>query len=134
MTVRGKELQWEENRFGKMKWYLHPAIQDTVIRNYIFFMMEIPPGSRTGRIQQQGNEVILILEGRGWTTLNGVKYDWKAGDLVGLPLRQRGNVVQHFNADPEKPVRFVSARPNLEDSLGVDQGVGFDVLEDAPKR
>src|SRR5439155_24103832 len=33
MTVRGKELRWEENRFGKMKWYLHPAIQDTVIRN-----------------------------------------------------------------------------------------------------
>jgi len=134
MTVRGKELQWEENRFGKMKWYLHPAIQDTVIRNYIFFMMEIPPGSRTGRIQQQGNEVILILEGRGWTTLNGVKHEWKAGDLVGLPLRQQGNVVQHFNADGEKPVRFVSARPNLEDPLGVDQGVGFDVLEDAPKR
>jgi quercetin dioxygenase-like cupin family protein len=133
MTVHGKDVPWEENRFGKMKWYLHPSIEDVVIKDYIFFMMEIPPGSRSGRIQQQGNEAILILEGKGWTTLNGVKHEWKAGDMVGLPLRQRGNVVQHFNADAEKPARFVSARPNLLDPLGVDQGVGFEILEDAPR-
>ncbi len=134
MTVHGKDLEWEENRFGRMKWYLHPAIEDTVIKDYVFFMMEIPPGTRTGRIHQQGNEVILILEGRGWTVLNGVRHDWKAGDVVALPLRQQGNTVQHFNADPEKPARFVSARPNLSDPLGVDQGVGLEILEDAPRQ
>lgn len=131
-VVRAKELPWEQNRFGKMRWYLHPGIEDTVVRNYIFYMMEIAPGGRSGRVKQQGDEVILVLEGRGWTTIDGVRHEWKAGDVVGLPLRQRGLVIQHFNADKHRAARFVSGRPNLIDPLGVDQGCGFEVLEDAP--
>ena len=130
-VVRAKDLPWEQNRFGRMKWYLHPSITDTSLRNYVFYMLELPPGGRSGRVKQQGNEVILILEGRGYTTIDGVKHPWRAGDCLGLPLKPSGNVVQHFNADPAGRARFVSARPDLSPIFGVDNGCGFEVLEDA---
>ena len=53
----------------------------------IFFQQEIPPGSRSGRIKFQGGQVILILEGKGYTLIDGVKHTWEAGDVLNLPLR-----------------------------------------------
>jgi hypothetical protein len=132
-VIRSKDLPWEENRFGRMKWYLHPAITDTALRNYIFYMMELSPGGQSGRVKQQGDEVILIVEGRGWTTVDGVKHSWRVGDCVGLPLKPSGNVIQHFNGDTERPARFVSARPDFSSIFGVDNGCGFEVLEEAPR-
>lgn len=132
LVVKGKDLPWEHNGFGKQRWYMHPAIKDTVIRNLMFYMQEIPPGSRTGRLKTQGNEVLLILQGNGYTTIDGVKHFWKAGDVVGLPVRERGLIIQHFNLDSEEPARFVAASPNLVDALGVERGVGFELLEESP--
>lgn len=132
-VVHARDLPWEENRFGRMKWYLHPSITDTSLRNYVFFMMELAPGGRSGRVKQQGDEVILIVEGSGWTTVDGVKHSWKAGDCVGLPLKPAGNVVQHFNASADRRAAFVSARPDFSPIFGVDNGCGFEILEDAPR-
>ncbi|MGH2383451.1 MAG: hypothetical protein ACRDGB_00155 [Candidatus Limnocylindria bacterium] len=132
-VIRARDLPWQSGRLGKIKWYLHPLIRDTVIHNYIFYMQEIAPGGRTARVRMQGNEVLLILEGRGYTSLDGMRHEWKAGDMVGLPLREDGFVVQHFNRDASAPARFVSARPDLTGSLGVDHGSGFEILEDAPR-
>ncbi|MGH2383438.1 MAG: cupin domain-containing protein [Candidatus Limnocylindria bacterium] len=131
MVLHGRDLLWEHNRLGKMRWYLHPSIRGAVIRDFIFHMQELPPGGRSGRLRTPGDEVLLIVEGRGYTMLDGVRHEWKAGDVVGLPVRADGMIVQHFNSDPGRRARFVSARPNLVDSLGVDRGAGFEILEDA---
>ena len=80
-----------------------------------------------------GDEVVLFVEGEGYSEIDGVKNHWKAGDVLGLPMRQHALVVQHFNTDRRKPARFVSARPNLVDALGLDRGVGFELLERAPE-
>ena len=116
-----------------MRWYMHPSIDDTVLATLLFFQQEIPPGSRSGRIKFQGGQVMMILEGRGYTILDGVKHTWEAGDVVNLPLRSNGIVVQHFNADPEKPVKFVATEPNWLECTFVDRGSGFEQLEDAPE-
>ncbi|HLY65943.1 MAG TPA: hypothetical protein VKU60_10455, partial [Chloroflexota bacterium] len=42
--VRGRDVPWEHNRQGKMKWFMHPALEDTCIRSMLFFEQEIPPG------------------------------------------------------------------------------------------
>jgi gentisate 1,2-dioxygenase len=99
----------------------------------LFFQQEIPPGSRSGRLKFQGGQVMMITEGRGYTVIDGVKHPWKAGDVLNLPLRADGIIVQHFNSDPEHPVRFVAAEPNWLDGLTVDRGCGFEQLEDAPE-
>src|SRR6185295_15021032 len=112
-VIRGKDLPQEVNRQGLMRWYMHPAIKDTILSTHLFFEQEIPPGSRSGRLKFQGEQVMYILEGKGYTLLDGVKHHWKAGDVVNLPLRKQGIVIQHFNEDPDKPAKFVAAEPNL---------------------
>jgi len=132
VVIRRDDLPWERNAFGKTRWYLHPSIEGTSNRSFLFYELEIPPGGRTGRLKTPGDEVVLFVEGEGYTEVDGVKNHWKAGDVLGLPVRQRALVVQHFNADTRKPARLVSARPNLVDALGLDRGVGFELLESAP--
>jgi len=132
-VIRGASLPQEINRQGLMRWYMHPAIKDTILKTHLFFEQEIPPGSRSGRLKFQGEQVIYILEGKGYTLLDGVKHHWAAGDVVNLPLRKQGIVIQHFNEDPDKPVKFVAAEPNLFDCASVDRGSGFEQIEDAPE-
>ena len=130
--IKGRDLPWENNRQGKMKWFLHPALDNTSIRSMIVFEQEIPPGGRSGAQKTPGGSVLYILEGRGYTLLDGERHDWQAEDLVNIPIRAEGVVVQHVNADPRRPVRFVSADLNLVDILGVDRGAELEQIEAAP--
>jgi len=132
-VVRGDDLPQEVNRQGLMKWYLHPSIKDTVLSTLLFFEQEIPPGSRSGRYKFQGEQVIYILEGKGYTLLDGVKHNWVAGDVLNLPIRKKGIVVQHVNTDPDNPAKFIAAEPNFLHCTGVDRGSGFEQIEDAPE-
>ncbi|MBI4322274.1 MAG: hypothetical protein HY675_27590 [Chloroflexi bacterium] len=131
--IKGKELPWEINHHGKMQWYLHPSIEDVSLRTLMFYKQEIPAGSKSGRQKCQGGVIFHILEGKGFTILDGIKHPWNAGDVLNLPLREEGCVYQHFNTDPEKPVVMVACEPNLIDVLGVDKGSGFEELEDSPE-
>ncbi len=131
-VVRSEELPQENNEMGLMRWYLHPSITDTVISSLVFFEQEIPPGSRTGRLKFQGGHVIYILEGRGHTLIDVVKHAWEGGDLLNLPLRKDGIIVQHVNDDPDKPAKFVAVEPNLLQCTGVDRGCGFELLHASP--
>ena len=131
--VEEQELPLENNRQGLIRWYMHPSITDTVISTYFFFEQEIPPGSRSGKLKFQGGQIMLIIEGKGYTMIDGVKYPWEAGDVLNLPLRDNGIIVQHFNSDPDKPAKFVAVEPNWFACLGVDRGCGFEQLEAAPE-
>jgi hypothetical protein len=133
MVIKGSQLPQEINRQGLMRWYLHPAITDTVLNTHIFFEQEIPPGSRSGMLKFQGEQVMYILEGKGHTLIDGVKHHWEAGDVLNLPLRKQGIIIQHVNEDPDKPAKFVAAEPNLYACTSVDRGSGFEQIEDAPE-
>lgn len=131
-VVRGDELPQENNPLGLLRWYMHPSIKDTVLSTLVFFEQEIPPASRSGRLQFQGGQVMFILAGKGHTTIDGVRFNWEAGDVLDLPLRRDGIVVQHFNDDPERPAKFVATEPNWFACTGVDRGSGFEILEPSP--
>lgn len=132
-VIRGDELPQELNSQGLMRWYMHPDIKDVVLSTFIFFEQEIPPGSRTGRLRFQGGQVMIILEGTGYTLLDGVKHHWEATDVLNLPIRGPGIVVQHFNLDKEKPAKFVAVEPNWFACTTVDRGSGFEQIEEAPE-
>lgn len=131
--ISGDELPWELNAQGKMKWYMHPFLQNQVFNSFMFYMQEIPPGSRSGRQRHQGNQVIHILSGQGYTLIDGVRHEWEAGDVVQLPLRPKGVVFQHFNGSTTEPVRLIACEPNLVFALNVDRGAGFEQLEACPE-
>ncbi|MFI5268880.1 MAG: hypothetical protein ACHQ7M_16005 [Chloroflexota bacterium] len=130
--IRGKDRDWEHNRQGKMKWFMHPALDDACIRSLLFFEQEIPPGGKTGVQMTPGGACMYIIQGRGYTLLDGQRHDWQAEDVVQIPLRRDGVKVQHVNTDLRQAVRFVSAEVNMLDILGVDRGAALEQIEDAP--
>ena len=130
-VVRLSELPLENNEQGLMRWYLHPAIRDTVLSTLSIYRQEIPPGSRSGRLKFQGGQILFIVEGRGHTMLDGVKHAWGAGDVVSLPCKRDGIVVQHFN-DGDTAAVFMAVEPNLFAATSVDRGCGLHQLEQSP--
>jgi gentisate 1,2-dioxygenase len=133
-VVRGKDLPWETNDQGRMQWYLHPAIEGTAIRSMMFFRQEIPARSRSGAQKTPGGSVIYVVYGRGYTLLDGERHDWEAEDVVNIPIRAEGVVVQHVNIDPEDKAVLIQADLNLADMLGVDRGSAFEQVETAPDK
>ncbi|MBI3013989.1 MAG: cupin domain-containing protein [Candidatus Tectomicrobia bacterium] len=131
VVVKGKELPWSQSKYGKMRWYMHPELKDRALQTLAVYMQELPPGGRSAKIQQQGEVVIYLLEGEGYSIVDGARFDWKPGDCINLPSKLEGVVHQHFNKSPSGPARFIVAIPNLFDSLGVDMGCGLEVLEEA---
>ena len=132
-VARGRELPWELNRQGRMKWYMHPDKHDTPIRTLLVWVQEIPPGSRSGRQLHPGALVHYFLAGRGYSMVDGERYDWVAGDCLALPSRFYGTEYQHFNASSAEPARFVAMTPNILDVLGADGGSRLEQLEVAPE-
>ncbi|MBI4524633.1 MAG: cupin domain-containing protein [Deltaproteobacteria bacterium] len=133
-VVHGKERPLERNRNGYTKWYMHPMLDDTVTKALIVFVQEIPPGSKTGKQKTQGGMVLYVLEGSGTTVLDEDRHEWSQGDVINIPQRDRGVVVQHLNNSSDKVARLLSVQPNLVDCLGVDRGAGFEQIEDAPEK
>ena len=61
-----------------------------------------------------------------------MKYPWKARDVVNLPLKRDGIIVQHFNSDEKITARILVVEPNLYAATSVDRGCGFEQLEASP--
>ncbi len=131
--IKGKAVPWEQNRQGRMQWYLHPAIEDTAIRSMVFFRQEIPPGGQTGAQKTPGGQVIYIVKGRGYTLLDGARHDWESEDVVNIPIRADGVTMQHFNRDKREPVLLTCVDLNLADLLGLDRGSVLEQIEPAPE-
>ena len=130
-VVRGDELPQEQSAFGNLRWYMHPNIDDTILSTLAFYELELAPQSRSGRLKFQGGQVVYVLAGAGYTLLDGVAQRWKAGDVLNLPLRRDGIIVQHVNDHASEAVRLLACEPNWFAATGVDRGSGFELLEPA---
>ncbi len=132
-VVRRRDLPQETNPQGLMRWYMHPALTDIVLKTLSIFEQELPPRGRSGRLQFQGGQIMFIIEGAGYTFIDGVKYPWKRRDVLNLPTKKDGIIIQHFNTHETAPARFLVVEPNLFAATGVDRGCGFEQLENAPE-
>jgi gentisate 1,2-dioxygenase len=130
--IKARDVPLEHNRQGQMRWFLHPALEHIALRSMLFVQQEIPPGGRTGVQRVPGGSVLYIIAGRGHTVLDGERHDWVAEDVVNLPIRIGGIVIQHVNDDPDAPAVFIQADTNTVDALGVDRGATFEQIEPAP--
>lgn len=73
------------------------------------YVCEIPAGGKLAPQRQLFDEMILVLEGRGSTTVwndagQKVTFEWKAGAMFAVPLNTWH---QHFNGSGRDPARFV---------------------------
>lgn len=90
------------------------------------YVMEIPAGKKLEPQRQLYEETILILSGRGSTTVwndSGAKvsFEWGAGAIFGIPLNAHH---QHFNGSGMDPARFVSVT-NMPPLLNVFEEPDF---------
>ncbi|HEX7105322.1 MAG TPA: cupin domain-containing protein [Acidothermaceae bacterium] len=121
----------ETNPMGIMRWYLHPDLDGPSTRSLYCHELEIPVGSRTGRLQCQGGTLHYVLEGSGCTDLDGVRHEWCAGDVIAIPIKESGVTYQHLNTGDDV-VRMLVVNPNLDSALGPEAGVELKVLEESP--
>ena len=49
-----------------------------------------------------------MIDGTGYSVVDGERVDWEKGDLVLLPLREGGVEHQHFNTNSEKPALWMA--------------------------
>jgi mannose-6-phosphate isomerase-like protein (cupin superfamily) len=107
VVLRLEDCPQEQTRQGLLRPYLDPfAIKDTPLRHWAVFTHEIK--TKSGKHRHQGGLVIYVIEGRGYSIVDGDRVDWEKGDLVLLPLRQDGVEHQHFNLDKENPALWIA--------------------------
>jgi len=133
MVIQAKTVPVEINPMGLFRWYVHPQMNNVGCRAQIFYVQELPPGSRSGKQLHQGGRFHYVLEGKGRTVIDGTEHEWEKDDVILLPVKSHGVVHQHFNDDPVKPAKLIVTEPNWVDVWGVDLGSGFEMLEPAPE-
>jgi gentisate 1,2-dioxygenase len=62
----------------------------------------------SGKHRHQGGLIIYVIDGTGYSVVDGERVDWEKGDLLLLPLREKGVEHQHFNTHPEKPALWMA--------------------------
>jgi quercetin dioxygenase-like cupin family protein len=108
IVVRLQDTKQELMRQGHLRFYLDAGrtIMDTPLQNWAVFTHEVR--SVSGRHRHQGGLIIYVIDGKGYSVVDGERVDWEKGDLLLLPLRPNGVEHQHFNVDPEKPARWMA--------------------------
>jgi mannose-6-phosphate isomerase-like protein (cupin superfamily) len=123
IVVRGKDRPIEVTRQADSTWFLNSQwhtselSDSTAVQDWDVFMHHIR--QHTGSHSHQGGLVIYVVEGTGWTMVDGRKVPWKAGDLLLLPVTPGGVEHQHFNADDGSTARWIAFiyRP-MQNALG----------------
>jgi hypothetical protein len=107
VLVRDEDRPWQQSRQGLLKYYLsRAALQDTALKDWIVFIHEIH--THSGKHTHQGGLVIYVLDGEGYTVVDGERHDWERGDLLLLPIKPGGAEHQHFNRSADRPARWLA--------------------------
>ena len=142
-VVHPEDMPWEMARQGLLKHLMNEAM-NTRMETVDAYMQIIPPGSKSGKHRHLAEECLYVLEGRGfdehqdcdveitdtyhWKPQDEVKrYEWEAGDVIYIPPN---TIHQHFNADPDRPVRLISAINRIYNKFGLND---LEQLENAPE-
>ena len=91
-------------------------------------LAKIPKGWHTGK-HSHGEEALYILEGSGFSVVDGKRYDWDKGSCLFMPF---GSVHQHFNTG-DKPVTYYSVMAlELERFAGLARIIQFEEAGETP--
>jgi mannose-6-phosphate isomerase-like protein (cupin superfamily) len=107
VVVKSGDREMSQARQGRLKFFLDPlSFKETPLQHWRVFMHEIK--TRSGKHTHQGGLVIYVIEGKGYSVIDGERIDWAKGDLVLLPMKPEGVEHQHFNLEPEKPCLWIA--------------------------
>ena len=111
VVIRGEECPWVMSRQALVKHYMWPSrysgiTPEAVLDDWNIFVQDIKVHS--GKHRHQGGLVIYIIEGEGWSEVDGERHDWEAGDLLLLPLKAGGVEHKHYNRYDDKPAKWIA--------------------------
>jgi quercetin dioxygenase-like cupin family protein len=141
--VRPADMPWEMSRQGMLKHLINEGM-NTRMETVDAYMQIVPPGSKSGKHRHLAEECLYVLEGRGydlhqdcdveitdtyhWKPQDQVsKWEYEAGDVIYVPPN---TIHQHFNADPERPLRLISTINRIFKQCGLND---LEQIEDAPE-
>ena len=130
-VLKPAQMPWEDSAHGLLKHLLHEKM-GTPIETVDIYMQEIAPGGQSGKHWHAAEEVMYVLEGRGYDLHWDVKptvderyewkvadeptrWDWEQGDFVFVPIC---TAHQHFNTDPERPARIIVGKNRVFKAVG----------------
>ena len=109
VVVRKADREVFISRQGRLSLILDPLTHpENPLHHFRVFTHEIR--TKSGKHRHQGGLVIYVLDGFGYSIVEGERIDWKKGDLVILPMKPGGVEHQHFNLD-EKPSHWAAFLP-----------------------
>ena len=142
-VVRPQEMPWEMSRQGLLKHLINEGM-NTRMETVDAYMQIVPPGSKSGKHRLLAEECLYVLEGRGydlhqdcdveitddyhWRPQDLIqRFDYEAGDVIYVPPN---TIHQHFNADPDRPLRLISTINRIFKQCGLND---LEQIEDAPE-
>ena len=121
LARQGQKLPWKMNPHGKMRWYLHPTIDDSASSTRLLTCRRSRRAAAAAASARAG-QIFYVMEGRGYTLLDGVRHPWEAGDVISLPISGEGVTFQHFNVgEDERVLLSLRAEPRRRARRGQGQ-------------
>jgi quercetin dioxygenase-like cupin family protein len=97
---KGTEIKFRDGPQTYSRHYVEP--KDGISQLFHLHMEEYAPGGRSQKHGHVNEAAFYILDGEGYEVHDGVRYDWKAGDIA---IVHNNCVHQHFNASKTQPAR-----------------------------
>lgn len=128
IVIKAKEQNWHQSRMGYTKHFLRwQEPGDAALDDWTCFIHHIKVHS--GKHRHQGGIMLYVLEGEGYTTMDGKRMDWEKGDLIVIPVKPDGVEHQHFNRVPGKDAKWMAF---LYQPFFSVLGNVFEHVEDSP--
>jgi quercetin dioxygenase-like cupin family protein len=84
------------------------------------YVHQMPPASHT-ETHKHGEAIVYVLSGRGYSIVDGARFEWQAGDCIHV---HPGQWHQHFNTDPERVSQHIALYTQpLTEHIGGGQGL-----------
>src|ERR1019366_1075196 len=99
-VIKGKEMKFQDGPQSFSKHFVEPG--DGMTQTLHIHLEEYGFGGTTQKHGHVNEAAFYILDGVGYEVHDGIRYDWKAGDLA---IVHNNCVHQHFNASPKEPAR-----------------------------
>jgi len=142
-VVHPHEMPWDMARQGLLKHLINESMNSRM-ETVDAYMQIVPPGSKSGKHRHLAEECLYVLEGKGydlhqdcdveitdtyfWKPQDKVsRWEYEAGDVIYVPPN---TIHQHFNADPDKPLRLISVINRIFKQCGLND---LEQIEDAPE-
>ncbi|WP_460639681.1 cupin domain-containing protein [Larkinella harenae] len=116
LVHRNVEQAGEHSQFSNER--KHPVFfVDLPTQNVSMTIGGLLPDQLTNRHRHTYETVLYVLEGRGWTEIEGERIEWQAGDAVYIPSWAWH---RHQNTSSSEPARYLACEnaPQLQ-NLGV---------------